>query len=116
MITILKPVSMITAIGLLVMTSACMTPMDQTKRISFLGDAAPVASAGRTVVIKPDTTSVVVTGGDTIAFTTGTTSFAWNFDGPGEYNFDLALVAPKGMLDHKVMVYVDPDPFVNGGF
>ena len=113
---ILKPIPIVIAVGLLVLTSACMTPMDQAKRISFLGDAAPVASAERTVVIKPDTTSVVVTGGDTIAFTSGTQSFAWNFDGPGTYNFDLALVAPKGMLDHKVMVYVDSDPFVNGGF
>ena len=112
----LKPISVLMAAGVLAMTSACMTPMDQSKRISFLGDPAPVSAAGRTVNIAPDTTSVVVTGGDTIAFAVGAKAFAWNFDGPGAYNFDLMLVAPPGMLDHKVMVYVNPDPFVNGGY
>ena len=112
----LKPIAILIAACVLAVTSGCMTPMDQTKRIRFLGDPAPVSAAGRTVSIAPDTTSIVVTGGDTIAFAVGTKSFAWNFDGPGAYNFDLTLVAPPGMLTHKVMVYVNPDPFVNGGF
>jgi len=93
----------------------CMAPMDMAKRISFLGDPVSNSAADRVVIIKPDTRYVVVTGGEIIRFDIGDKSFAWHFDGPGEYHFDLQLVAPPGLLDHKVMAYVNPDPFVNGG-
>jgi len=95
--------------------SACLAPMDQAKRISFLGDPASVLSATRTVNIDQNTRYVVITGGEIIQFNVGDKSFAWRFDGAGQYNFDLMLVAPQGMLDHRVMAYVKPDPNLNGG-
>ena len=114
----MKPKSLLPAtISSLLLTAsltACLTPMDQAKRISFLGDPAAVSFSDRTVTIYPTTTYVNVTGGEIIKFISGNEAFAWNFDGAGEYHFDLAMVAPPGFLDQKVMVYVSPDPFVNG--
>lgn len=95
--------------------AGCLAPMDAQRRIKFLGDPADAAAAIRSVSIGPDTSYVNVTGGDIIRFVVGDKTFAWNFNGAGEYHFDLVLVAPPGVLDHKVMVYVRPDPFTNGG-
>ena len=46
----------------------------------------------RTIVIKPNTSYVNVTGGEVIRFEVGDKSFLWNFNGPGS-SFDLARVA-----------------------
>jgi hypothetical protein len=58
---------------------------------------------------------VNVTGGEIVKFVADGKSFAWNFDA-AEYlaPFDLNLIAPPGTLDHKVMVYVAPNPFYLG--
>ena len=95
--------------------SACLTPVDHTKTISLLGDPVSTPYADRTVTIHADTAYVYVVGGEIIRFKTGTESFAWHFDGAGEYHFDLSLITPPGFLDHKVMIYVNPDPYTNGG-
>lgn len=89
--------------------------MDLARQISFYGDPAPGLVVNRVVKIGPDTKYVVVTGGEVIRFDIGEKSFAWNFDGAGQYHFDLALVAPPGVLDHTVTAYVNPDPYTNGG-
>jgi len=94
--------------------SACMAPMDTARKISFLGTPATMSAAERTVTIDAHTSYVNVTGGEIIGFKTGDRSFAWSFDGSGEYHFDLALVAPKGMLDHRVMAYVKSNPYTSG--
>ena len=52
---------------------------------------------------------VNVTGGEIVRFTVGDKSFAWNFNGRPS-SFDLALVAPPGVLDHKVTAYIAPNP------
>ena len=75
----------------------------------LVGDPAPTASATRTIAIQPDTRYVNVTGGEVVRFTAGDRSFAWNFNGRLS-SFDLATVAPQGMLDHKVTAYVAPNP------
>ena len=63
----------------------------------------------RTIVIKPTTSYVNVTGGEVIRFEVGDKSFVWNFSGPGS-SFDLARVAPTSVLDRKVTAYVAPNP------
>ncbi|PRC93253.1 CzcE family metal-binding protein [Solimicrobium silvestre] len=94
---------------------ACMTPMDLTKKISFWGDPASISFADRTIIIYQNTSYVNVTGGEIIKFIVGNKSFSWHFNGAGQYNFDLMLVAPQGMLDHRVMAYVESDPRFAGG-
>jgi len=111
----MKPTFLLFVLPAVILFAGCTTEMDLAKRISFLGDPAPIAAADRVVRIEPDTKYVVVTGGEIIRFNIGDKSFAWHFDGAGEYHFDLNLVAPPGLLDHKVMAYVNPDPFLNGG-
>jgi hypothetical protein len=87
-----------------------------TPRIDLLGDPASPSAATRTIVIKPDTRYVNVTGGDIVKFVSGDKTFAWNFDG-GENvgSFALNEIAPPGTLDHRIMAYVTPNPRYMGG-
>ncbi|HZT56583.1 MAG TPA: CzcE family metal-binding protein [Burkholderiaceae bacterium] len=58
------------------------------------GSAAGVAMVTRTIVIRPDTGYVNVTGGEVIRFEVGAKSFVWNFNGTRS-SFDLAAIAPN---------------------
>lgn len=83
---------------------------------SFLGDPAPPEAATETIVIHPDTRWVNVTGGDTVRFVVGDKAFAWVFNvATGVEAFDLARVAPPGILNRRVDAYVAPDPRYIGG-
>lgn len=84
-------------------------------RLDLLGDPAPTTAAGRTIAITPDTKYVNVQGGEVVRFDVGGHSFAWCFDGPMDVlAFDLARVAPSGMLDHAITAYVSPNPLYIG--
>ena len=83
---------------------------------SFLGDPAPVEAASSTIVIQPETKWVNVTGGDIVRFDVDGKSFAWAFNvANGVTNFDLAKVAPTGVLNRPLQAYVAPDPKYMGG-
>lgn len=98
------------------LSAACVSPPGATPRLDLLGSAAPVSAAARTIVIKPDTRYVNVTGGETIRFVAGEKSFAWHFDGALQVtSFALNQVAPSGLLEHKVTVYIAPNPLYTGG-
>ena len=92
---------------------ACSTPHGMTWQERW-GDPVPDSAATKTIVIKPDTSYVNITGGEVVKFVEDGKSFAWNFDGQLGYAFELNRVAPPGVLDHRVMAYVDPDPYYNG--
>lgn len=85
--------------------------------VAFLGDPAPVTVATKAIAIRPDTRWVNVTGGDIVRFDAGGKSFAWVFNvARGVHSFDLNRVAPPGMLNHRVIAYVAPDPrYIDGG-
>lgn len=85
-------------------------------QLAFLGSAAPVGSAERTIVINADTKYVNVEGGSTVRFVIDGQSFAWSFQTGGSHisPFDLARLAPAGALNHKVIVYVSNDPLYMG--
>lgn len=81
-----------------------------TYRVDLLGDPAPATAAKRTVAITPDTKYVNVEGGDTVKFLVGDKTFTWHFDVARTISsFNLKQIAPD-LLDHSVMVYVEPDP------
>ncbi|WP_081991990.1 CzcE family metal-binding protein [Collimonas arenae] len=103
---------LISTVFTVVLCAACSS----TPRLDLLGDPAPVTAATRTIVITPDTAYVNVTGGEIIKFVVGDKAFAWNFDGE-EFleRFYLNQTAPAGMLDHKVVAYVAPNPLYLGG-
>jgi hypothetical protein len=59
---------------------------------------------------------VNVDGGEIVKFVVGDKAFAWHFNGPlGVASFDLRRVAPPGVLDHQVMVYISPNLDYIGG-
>ena len=76
----------------------------------LLGDPVAVSQATRTITLGPDTRYVNVTQGEVIRFVTNDKEFAFSFDGADIASFDLQRVAPAGVLDHPVMVYVAPQP------
>jgi hypothetical protein len=98
------------------MLSAACTSLEVPPRPDLWGDPAPVSAATRTIVITPDTRYVNVTGGEIVTFVVGDKAFAWSFNGTRYVApFDLSMTAPPGVLDHKVLAYVAPDPRYLGG-
>jgi hypothetical protein len=103
-------------LAVIALLSGCSLPTVEPP-LAFLGDPASPAEATRTIVITPDTKWVNVTGGETVRFVVGDKSFAWKFNvASSVFSFDLNRIAPPGMLDHPVKVYVAPDPrYIGGG-
>lgn len=99
-----------------VLLSAC-AHLNREPAVSFLGDPAPDTAATQTIEIRPDTKWVNVTGGDIVRFVVDGKSFAWAFNvGTGVSRVDLSRVAPPGVLDRQVFVYLAPDPrYIGGG-
>jgi hypothetical protein len=99
----------------LTLSLPAFSSMAAQPRLDLLGDPAPATAAGRTIPIRPDTSYVNVQGGEVVKFDVGGQSFAWSFDGPVNLvSFDLARVAPSGMLDHPVTAYISPNPLYIG--
>lgn len=95
--------------------SACAY-QNSERPIALLGDPAPPAAATKSILIQPDTKWVNVTGGDIVKFVVGEKTFAWAFNVASNVDaFELNRVAPPGILDHRVVAYVAPDPRYIGG-
>jgi len=93
--------SIVVAAGLLVgIAAAAAVPID------LLGEPAVPEQARRTVVITTATRYVNVTEGDVVRFISNGKVFAFNFDSGAASSFALNRVAPAGILDHTVTVYV----------
>jgi len=93
------------------MTSTAQTGRTDTGRTDLYGNPVPPSSGARTIVINPDTRHVNVEGGEVINFRVGDKIFSWSFFvAQSVHTFDLNQIAPPGLLDHKVSVYVSPDP------
>ncbi|PFH11818.1 heavy-metal resistance protein CzcE [Collimonas sp. PA-H2] len=80
---------------------------------SLLGEAAATTATSRVITITPDTKYINVQGGQAVQFNAGGNTFTWTFNGPAK-SFELNRVAPAGLLDHPVRVYVSPNPLYNG--
>jgi hypothetical protein len=84
---------------------------------SPLGKVVPLSGAARTIPIDAKTKYVNVTAHETVKFVANGDAFAIRFSDssttryafvPSVFNF--AQIAPAGVLNHKVTVYVAPDP------
>jgi hypothetical protein len=96
---------------ILTMLTACMSATAVTPRADLLGTPVPPSTATRTVVLTPATRYVNVIGGQVVRFQSGGQEFGWSFDtSPIVQVFSLNQVAPAGLLDHEVRVYIAPDP------
>jgi hypothetical protein len=98
----------------IMLLSACATRPGEMTWTQRWGSPAQISGTTRTITISPDTRYVNVIGGEVVKFVEADRSFGWSFDGQLGYAFELNQVAPSGILDHKVMAYVDPDPYYNG--
>jgi hypothetical protein len=81
--------------------------------VNFRGSAAaPAAPTDRSIVVSDATRHVNVVGGSTVHFVIGDRSFNWFFENGivSVAPFDLAQIAPAGLLTHPVMVYVSDNP------
>ena len=82
-----------------------------------MGQFVPLSGAMRTIPINAKTKYVNVTAHETVKFVADGKAFAMNFSGSPATAFafvpsvfDLNQLAPAGALNHKVTVYVAPDP------
>jgi hypothetical protein len=108
--TLLLPVMLVTALAAGVAGAA---PQPR----AFLGDAAPAqAAADRVIVITAATRYVNVTGGQTVRFVVGDRSFTWCFQNGNAHviPFDLQMIAPQGLLNHRITTYVADNPLYLG--
>ena len=102
-------------LGLAVLLAGC-AGTQSAPALALLGDPAPLAASTRTITLTAATKYVNVTGGQIVKFVDGERAFAWNFDGSEDISaFDLARVAPAGMLNHSVVAYIAPNPMYMGG-
>lgn len=80
-----------------------------------LGSSAEGRSYDRKVLIGARTEFVNVNDGEVVKFVVhemdgADKSFTWHFDVPRETVGDLSKLAPTGVLDRPVKVYVGPNP------
>jgi hypothetical protein len=87
-----------------------------------MGEIVSLSGVMRTIPIDAKTKYVNVTAHETVKFVVNGNTFAINFSGSSATTFafvpsvfDLAQLAPAGVLDHKVTVYVAPDPLYVSG-
>lgn len=79
------------------------------------GSAVEASAAARTIEIKPSTTYVNVTDGETVKFAVDGKEFSWHFrTWPNVYQFQLEKIAPKEALASGVTVYVARNPLYFG--
>lgn len=89
-------------LGFVTLPASALTP-------SYMGEVVPLSGAVRAIQIGAKTRYVNVTAHETVKFEANGKAFAVSFAGVLP-QFDLNLLAPAGVLDHRVIVYVAPDP------
>jgi Heavy-metal resistance protein CzcE len=87
-----------------------------------MGEVVPLSGAMRTIPINANTKYVNVTAHETVKFEVNGNAFAVNFNGSPATTFafvpsafDLNQVAPAGIVNHKVTVFIAPDPLYISG-
>ena len=103
-------------LGFLNLSASAFTPT------SPMGKVVPLSGAMRTIPIDAKAKYVNVTAHETVKFVANGNAFAVTFSGSPATTFafvpsvfDLNQLAPAGVLNHKVMVYVAPDPLYISG-
>ena len=94
---------------LLCLTMAAADAAPRQGKPSLAPSITSPDAADKTVVIKDSTKHVNVYEDETVLFIVGDKKFAVRFDG-NSYVYDLATLAPPDTLNHKVKVYVGPNP------
>ena len=90
---------------------AAMAHQGETHPNPAFGSAAPAPAAMRTIKISSATKYVNVAQGDIVKFDVDGKTFTWLFDTlHANASFDFSAIAPSGVNNHGVRVYVAPNP------
>jgi hypothetical protein len=90
--------------------SACAS-WGELPPVSLLGQQVEDSAATQSVLIGPDTRWANIESGQIVRFVIGSRTFTWAFNNSQEVtSFDLNRVTPPGLLDHRVTIYLTPDP------
>jgi hypothetical protein len=91
--------------------SACGTTAERLPPVSLLGQQVDDTAATQSIRIGPDTRWANIESGQIVRFVIGSRTFTWAFNNSQEVtSFDLNRVTPPGLLDHRVTIYLTPDP------
>jgi hypothetical protein len=107
----------VVATAIVTFSSTAVIAYAATQPVSFRGNAAPAGIAVDQVIVVTDATRYVnVVGGSTVRFVVGEQSFIWSFQNGSAHvlPFDLATIAPQGLLNHPVTAYVSDNPLYQG--
>jgi len=75
------------------------------------GEPGSAADSVRTIDVGPSTDWLEVKRGEIVKFNVAGKEFFWNFDVQDTRSkFDMDKIAPAGLLDHKVVIYMDGRP------
>ncbi len=103
-----KPI--LTSVVAFVLAVAAIGVQAEDKEAKLLGEPiqmTPLTPVNRVMVIHSDTSYVNVTHGDVIEFIVDNKPFVWDFDGARALDeIDLAKIAPAGMINHPVRIYI----------
>lgn len=108
--TLLIPaIALMVAFGANAQSSSIQQTLEPRIPARLLPEPTAPSAATRTITITPETKSVNVKEYETVAFRVNGKVFAVYFDSPDTVdNLDLRRVAPAGVLDHPVTVYIRP--------
>jgi len=75
------------------------------------GEIAQPTVSSRQITVDAKTNDVDVKAGEAVTFNVDGKSFSWKFDGvKTKSKFDMSRIAPVGILNHKVTIYIDRTP------
>lgn len=90
---------------------AACAHMGEPPPVSLLGQQVEDSAATESVLIGPNTRWANIESGQIVRFVIGSRTFTWAFNNSQEVTeFDLNRVTPPGLLDHRVTIYLSPDP------
>jgi len=96
------------AVAALTLSVASLAVTASVTEADMFGTPVQAAVAQRTISIDPRTPWITVERGEVVKFVANGQEFAWAFSGLAS-SFDLNRVAPSGVLDRNLKVYVWPN-------
>ncbi len=107
---------LLTSIAAILLSSATACTFAADGSHNMYGSPSTSTYVNRTIMIGPNTNYANVTKGEVIKFVVGDKTFAWQFSEVSTISeVDLNAIAPAGLLDHTVKVYLRRDPTTDGG-
>lgn len=106
---VVKAKLLVSIVAALMLGLVSVSASASTRSSNPLGEVVPLSAATRTIRIDAKTKYVNVNEHESVKFEANGSAFAIHFVGV-LYGFDLNRLAPAGALDHKITVYVAPDP------